>query len=357
MNSQNKNLFDSRSENFDVLRLFAAYSVLFAHHFDLTSNVGPSFFGIGFGGLGVAIFFAISGYLVTGSYFSDPDFGRFMIRRVLRIFPGLAVCVLVVIFLVGPYATTLDTREYFSHGLTWQYLKNIALIIRYELPGVFAQNPFPKAVNGSLWTIPIEFSCYVMLATACWLLAERRKTLLVMPVLAGVALCFWVSVSPQLHAFVRASLPKALGAEGQFVFHLLFPIAFFVGVGYRSALSTGFSHARILSLTIFLALVGLAFFPKAHHVAHMLLISVAVIWFGRQSQIVLPKLIQRNDISYGVYLYAFIVQQLVYQTGFQKDNFWMALVLVITMTTVVAMLSCKFVEQPILKFKPRRKPV
>jgi peptidoglycan/LPS O-acetylase OafA/YrhL len=78
----------------------------------------------------------------------------------------LATVVLLAMLVLGPSVTTLPLRDYFSHSLTWDYLHNILLQIRFSLPGVFADNTFPNAVNGSLWTIPIEVSCYAVLAAA-----------------------------------------------------------------------------------------------------------------------------------------------------------------------------------------------
>jgi peptidoglycan/LPS O-acetylase OafA/YrhL len=319
--------------SFDALRLLAAYSVLFAHHFDLTKNAGPSLFGVGFGGLGVAVFFALSGYLVAGSYFADPHFGRFMVRRILRIFPGLAVCVLLTVFVAGVWFTTLDIKTYLTDERTWNYLKTLVLHVKYELPGVFEANPYPKAVNGSLWTIPLEFKCYVVLALVCWVVRGYRVRILLFAVFWGVGF------------YLYQSLLKSQKLE----FTSLYPLAFCAGVSYRAA---DVVKRKLAIPVIVLMLISLFLFPQTVNMGHMLLIAVIVVGIGSTIRIHVPQLLQRNDISYGVYLYAFVVQQAVYSTGMHQSYFWGAFMLVVVLTTFFAVLSCRFVEQPMLDLSP-----
>mgnify|MGYP002776404545 CR=1 FL=1 len=81
-----------------------------------------------------------------------------------HIFPALAVLVMATVFCFGPVLTTLPITDYFASSDTWGYLSTAALLVRRGLPGVFVDNPYPQAVNGSLWTLPVEFLCYVSVA-------------------------------------------------------------------------------------------------------------------------------------------------------------------------------------------------
>jgi peptidoglycan/LPS O-acetylase OafA/YrhL len=85
--------------------------------------------------------------------------------RLFRIWPALIVCVLITVFLLGPAVSALSFRAYFANRETWSYLVRDILLnnIRYTLPGVFQGNHFPGAVNGSLWTLPLEVKCYAMI--------------------------------------------------------------------------------------------------------------------------------------------------------------------------------------------------
>ena len=145
----------------DLLRLGAAIMVLYSHQYALLGLAEPAFLGLNsFGGVGVALFFFLSGFLVSASWERDPDIVRFFTRRSLRIFPGLWFVFVLSFFLLGPLLTTLPLDDYFSSTTTWRYLGTAALVSSNVLPGVFADNPMPLVINGSLWSLPVEFLCY-----------------------------------------------------------------------------------------------------------------------------------------------------------------------------------------------------
>src|SRR5262249_3782223 len=112
-----------------------------------------------------------SGFLITLSYQRKPDLARFLRARVLRLWPALAVVLALTAFVLGPIASTLAPHDYFAStggGSTafGYFLGNLSLFdLRQTLPGVFAANPIPLVVNGSLWTIPYEAAMYLCVAT------------------------------------------------------------------------------------------------------------------------------------------------------------------------------------------------
>ena len=156
-----------RDNHLDLLRLIAASLVFYSHSFALLGRPSPRFLAwIDLGALGVYIFFIVSGYLIAASWEQDPSLPRFFARRALRIFPGLWVCVLLTLFLLGPLLTTRGLPAYFTDWRTWRYLGNLGLYTSYYLPGVFETVRYPNAVNGSIWTLPIEFLMYLVVAGA-----------------------------------------------------------------------------------------------------------------------------------------------------------------------------------------------
>ena len=153
-----------RNNNFDALRIAAAAAVILGHASELRGHPDemPVVFGIPLTQLAVGVFFVISGYLISGSWERRPQLPRYLTNRVLRIIPGLLLrhgrerlragadreC-------AGPAATiSADGGPILP--------RNAVLIPNYALPGVFGDNPFPVAVNGSLWTLPAEFACYLV---------------------------------------------------------------------------------------------------------------------------------------------------------------------------------------------------
>lgn len=134
--------------------------VLIGHSYILLGLPWPTVAGIGIHEIGVKLFFLISGYLITASWISCPDFWRFAEKRARRIMPALLVVVWLTVFVVGPIVTT--DPSYWRSPVTWTYLwRNSLLLPFHSLPGVFAYNPTP-AVNGSLWTLPVEAFCYLL---------------------------------------------------------------------------------------------------------------------------------------------------------------------------------------------------
>ena len=156
-----------RADNFAFVRTFAAALVLFAHQFELTGRPDePVFLGVhSYGGLGVLIFFSLSGFLVTKSWVSDPNVWRFALRRLLRIWPAYAVLIFLTVMVLGPMLSALPPSGYYRNPWVIEYQKNLVFVMREGLPGVaFRGSALPTAVNGSLWTIPLELWCYVLLA-------------------------------------------------------------------------------------------------------------------------------------------------------------------------------------------------
>lgn len=110
----------------------------------------------------VPMFFALSGFLVAGSSMRLST-KNFLLNRAARILPALAADIVFAALLIGPLATTLPASRYFADPSFWSYFLNITGWMQYALPGVFESNP-KHEVNGALWTVPFEMSCYVVLA-------------------------------------------------------------------------------------------------------------------------------------------------------------------------------------------------
>src|SRR5437588_7159145 len=134
-----------RHNNFDLLRLVAAVSVIVSHAFLLAESSqdhdpliwltgGQTILGV----VGVFVFFTISGYLVTQSFDTTPSPLVFLAKRALRIFPGLLLCLAVCVFAIGPLVTGLPLAEYFTRPDTYLFLlRNAVLDTEYNrLPGV-----------------------------------------------------------------------------------------------------------------------------------------------------------------------------------------------------------------------------
>ena len=151
---------------FDFLRVMLAVTIVFTHSFLL---VDGSYATVdryrlwAIFGAAMPMFFALSGFLITGSA-GRLKLRDFLINRSLRIVPALAVDIFVSALVIGTLCTTQPLHDYFSDKKFAHYFLNIIGFIHYELPGVFIANPFPGQVNGSLWTVPFEIGCYAIMS-------------------------------------------------------------------------------------------------------------------------------------------------------------------------------------------------
>lgn len=181
--------------NFNLLRLCAAIGVVVTHSYALLGYPERDFLNrlthglVSFSQLGLYSFFVISGFLVYASLTRSSSVASFFSRRALRIFPALCTVIVLTVFILGPLATNLSLGAYATHPDTYRYLEGMLLYkFHYTLPGVFTQNPYPDAVNGSLWTLPHEWTCYVVLAGAYGLLKRYPRLMLAGATLGALAI-------------------------------------------------------------------------------------------------------------------------------------------------------------------------
>ena len=191
-------------DNFLPLRHLAALGVIYGHSYPLTAHpLGqidfverwmPGFYA---GILSVYFFFVISGYLVGAGLLRRPGFWRYVRNRFLRVYPAYLVCLLLTVLLLGPAFTTLPASNYFHARETWQYLlTNLSPItLAWNLPGVFAGNPYPHVVNGSLWSLGLEVRWYAYLGLLALLGVVSRRWLFTVVALAFLGFASWEALS------------------------------------------------------------------------------------------------------------------------------------------------------------------
>ena len=333
-----------RDNNLDLLRMAAATSVVFSHSYALTGHMLAEPLAVASGEridaatIGVTVFFAISGFLIAQSLARRRSLYAFAVARMLRIVPGLVFAKLVCVFAIGWYATTLATAAYFRDTQTWRFIAVTPFFgVETFLPGVFAANPFPRAVNGSLWTIPIEAWCYVggaVLAAASVLFQPGRMTLVLACALGAYAFV--------PHA-VRAVLPSgdALRVPG-------LVLAFLAGAWLFAC------RRRIpVSLPLAAALLLIAAYPvktPLFELGYYAAIAYAALVLAYHPRLQFAAYRRIGDYSYGTYVLAFPVQQLlVWRFGMHDPLVLFAVAMAVTLP--LAAFSWHAVEKPALARK------
>ena len=157
----------------DAIRYYLAFSVVVAHFSACTGSDIPWLTN---SATAVGCFFALSGFLVFQSFGKAPNVIYFLRRRALRILPPY-FSVVFFAFICGIIITNLEHIDYLTSWGTWKYLiANLSFMnfIEPRLPGVF-ENNIISVVNGSLWTMKVEWGLYLSIPIVAWIIS-RFKT-------------------------------------------------------------------------------------------------------------------------------------------------------------------------------------
>jgi peptidoglycan/LPS O-acetylase OafA/YrhL len=341
-----------RFNNLDFLRLMLAIMVILSHSYPLAwgSNeyeplrrlTGGQMTA---GELAVAGFFILSGFLITKSWLHAKSPGDYLKRRVLRIYPGYLVAVTFCAFVFGPMAASQPSDYWHELSLKRFVIESLNLE-GVTTPPILAGNP-THGINGSLWSIRYEFFCYLAVAALGLAGALRRRWL----VLLVFLVCFTVyAMQIQLGIEIPGSrLTRFYCYPG---FWPRLSTCFFAGALfylYRDRITYSFRGfaAACLGLAVLAALPGL----NCLVLAVPLLGSFVFFYLGFLPIRQLHGFARRGDLSYGMYLYAFPVQQLVMMYLGPGLHPLTLFLLATAFTTIFAALSWCFVEQPFMKLK------
>ncbi len=329
---------------FTALRWLLASSVMVSHAWDLTqyrTGLDPTVavLTVPVSWLAVSLFFSLSGFLVTGSLVKR-GVRDFVLARALRLLPGLWVMLIVVVVGLWAIFGTTSLGAYLSDPLTIRYLLRNALTLpgEYQLPGMFRDVPVP-GVNGSLWTIPQEVRCYIALGVlgAVAVLRARRLLTLAFAVATVVHLAVPIEAIPALAEPRRLALSFFLGVvayQWRDRLRLSWPLAL---AGTAAALAV--AQAVPASLPAMVAMqLGFAYLT--------LVVAFAVPPALKRASARLP------DYSYGIYIYAFPLQQLAIALGWATTPL-ANLAVGLALTLPMAALSWHLIESPALALKPR----
>lgn len=339
---------DHPNNNFDFVRVVAAFCVIYSHQYGLTGLPEPTVLGVhSLGGLGVMLFFTLSGYLVSASWNADPNVPRFILRRFLRIWPALAVVVLLTCFVLGPAITTLSLHDYLAHPLVGAYLNNLRFVMHDQLGSFLFGNSVRPNINGSLWTIPLEVKCYAVLALlgACGLLAKRW-------LLTTLVLVFIFS-----YAVLEArgeAIVDALNWRHEQRISLEFAMFFLTGAMLQRYDISSNGRGRKWAWALCLLGAALAIELQRPMLALWLVVPAAALLFGTASTPYVRQTGRFGDFSYGLYLYAMPIQQTLIWLFRDKLPWSTVFAMALLLTLGMAALSWHLVEERALRHKPSK---
>lgn len=340
----------NKENNFSILHFLGACLVMYGHQWILLGSAPPALLGNSVSTFGVKMIFVITGYLVTKSFTRSTNFIEFIKKRLIRIFPALITCILVTICVMSLFSR-LDMFTYFRWS--YQYLiYNILLYPIYSLPGVFETNPYPHAVNGSLWTIPVEVSMYFFIGLVLLLLncLKNKKlrvyiyTLIVMMITA-------------IEAFldVKGATVQAIVWGTDWISALdLIP---YMLLGSLCEVADLRKYCNV-QIGTFLFLVLCCLNVKYQELLNFIVLPYFTMSFALCSSPVFSRCFKKNNIAYGVFLWGFPVQQtLIYLLHVKYEIHLTAnifFVLSLAIVVFIAYLSHRFIEIPVERFLKRK---
>jgi peptidoglycan/LPS O-acetylase OafA/YrhL len=342
-----------------LIRLVLASLVIVDHAFPLGGfGVEPvAGWTIGqtsLGGIAVAGFFAISGYLIAKSALAA-DILQFLWRRFLRIFPAYWAVLILTAFVIAPilwWAEGQNLVQYFRSNPEgpFTYLK-VNWTLRVGTYGIYdllaSTTPYGRAVggsvfNGSLWTLTYEWMCYLLVGI-CLVFGVLRRAKIVVPILTAFL---------ALAQFVQLFAPKQVGLIAPYLWDreltfLLLAFAFGACLAlYAKAIPfddrLGILAGLVLALSLRFggyAIVGMA--AGAYFVLYVAVRLPAVF----------RKVGTRNDYSYGVYIYGFLVQQLLSWLGVNRWGYFPYVLISLVFSFAFAWLSWHGIEKHAMSLK------
>jgi peptidoglycan/LPS O-acetylase OafA/YrhL len=336
------NFTQGRDNNYNLIRCIASLAVLFSHSYALAPISKPqplkNMLGMTLGEISVDVFFITSGFLVTASLLYRKSIYEFIWARFLRIFPALFVMLLITVLVLGTVFTKLPVQQYLLHHDTLEYFtKSLTLFwdIKFTLPGVFNNEP----INGSLWTMPFEVRMYAKLACTWFILglfAHQKiklfKIAMLLFALGGLVYLF------KDHFF--SANPK----HARRLFFM-----FFSGASFY-VLKDHIKISSILFFSLSAILLASTFNVQFFFVAYTLSIAYLLFYLAYIPKGFIRKFNLMGDYSYGIYIYAFPVQQTI--KALMPNVSVLQMILISgTVTICLAVLSWHLLEKKVLGMK------
>lgn len=344
-----------KTNNFDLIRLFAALQVAVSHsmlHLGVAAHDCPlcliaDLFP------GVPIFFFISGFLISRSFEKNSVVKEFALNRVLRIYPGLAVCFILSVMSVWLSGHFRGTGVAASGLLAWVVAQ--LSIVQFYNPD-FMRGYGVGVLNGSTWTISVELQFYILVPLLYALLRLKSMPKWHSNSLLGCLILGFLAVNQAyLHgasAHCRPLWYKVAGVSFAPWFYM-----FLVGVLFQrnfDVLQRWLGGKFLLVFCAYCAFalaavwVGWSFGDSLNP---LLFLALSIVTFATafSANTLSDRMIRRNDLSYGVYIYHMPVANFLIAERLGAGAG--GVLVTVMMTLALAYASWRLVEKPALGFK------
>lgn len=292
-----------KDNNVTIIKFLLSYLVIFSHSFPITlttNHTDPinvlTKGQLDLGNFSVCVFLFFSGFFVTKSVLNSKNAKDFFKKRILKIIPPLFIVLLFTVFIVGPVFKEISLKDYFSNSTPYLYLlKNTFLITTHKIKGLFISNPYNLSPNGSLWTLPVEFTCY----SICFIFFKLNllnKRNIKITFLLFILFFIFQNFAYEFMPILSSIMPLFM----LFFVGMLFYI-------YRDKIIVN-HYLGILSIMILILSIILNkyFYIKIFMVPYM------IFWLSMTFKPITNKTLKKIcSISYEIYLLGFLIQQII----------------------------------------------
>lgn len=345
----------ARANNLNFIRLIAAILVVLSHAFNISYGKADwksheflariSDGELSLGKIAVFCFFILSGYLITASYVKSKNNAEFFLKRFIRIYPGLLFVLVVTVFLITPiYSDKGVIQNYLSKENYLYIIHNLSFLVNNDkIPGLFTNHPLPGLVNGSLWSLKHEMYCYFTVPLCVFLTKNKPKRIMaVFGLLTLINILFYFN------------LIGGLNWDGGFAFRIkrfLGLYEYFLAGVFVYSIRDSIIISRKYALALFPVLCASIFIPSVTSIAFATIGTYILFVIGYSPKISMPSVHKIGDLSYGIYIFGWPIQQIIMQQAGYSMSWYANFLLSMPFILVLACISWNCIEKPSLKFK------
>lgn len=297
--NMDKRNFDLNRNSFDILKYWAAFSVMFLHYtyyafmeaeqawgfMDKLRKISEFF-------PGVIVLFTISGFLISDSMERSDSKVEFLKKRVLRLYPELWLCTIVNLVVL-----IIIAREYLDGSIiVWLGTQIVGIANTPACLDGFSTG----SVNGALWTIFVEIQLYLLLCFGYNFVKKMRIFQWGIMLMGGIGVNLFCDYVSKKYGGILAKL-----IERSFFPYLIW---FIIGVfcfQYRDKIIQYLRYIVIPLLIVYWKIFPFVNQKPGYYTGITVSILCPFIVIGLA--FLLPSIRLKRDLSYGIFLYHWIV--------------------------------------------------
>lgn len=350
-----ESLYNREHNSFNDIRFILAVSVLLFHSYEMLPSLGSDFLTsimsgqASLGGLAVYAFFVLSGFFMIQSLQNAKCkmqnakyYYIYFLNRVLRILPAFWFSLLLFSLVVIPIISDIHIQDAFN--FIWKSGTFHIFDYAWEINNAFPDNFLKDNVNGSMWTLKHELACYILLPVIYCFFYGKRYLVLMFTLLVSVLAILSLSIN-----YALWNIPVGLAwvlSINEYHSFILFFYYFMAGVSiylYRDKVIISKRWLMVLCCLILLSSLfgGLKF---------VLLFSLPYLFVVLGSMFRFSLFSRFGDLSYGMYIYAFPVQQIIIKQ-FEEISPLQLTLYAFVITVLLSIFSWFFIERPFLRLK------